>query len=304
VELVNLRFQVPATQRSPVQALVGGHGAQLTLVNVYLQGVLTIAEALESLLYWSDENNPQARLVCRDCTFVGSGRALKLKLGPADALLRHCLIVSRGDALDLALPALEPGASAGALSADHVTISATLGAIHLQTDSVDENSAAHRFYFDQCVFAAPLAKRANESFGPTLFRLARPQNDLKAVEWWGTSNGVSPEIATLIRGDKDHGDADAQAGLARWREVWNAEQDAQFLTGPGGVVLNEPNPKANVIKPEQFQLHPSSKAAHWGDGETPIGVDIPRLAAPVATAKPKEASKSAPKKPGPALPNF
>ena len=304
LELVNLRFQVPATKKLSLQCLIGGHASQLTLTNVDLQGVMTNSEVLDELLYWSDDNSGAARLVCQDSTFVGSGRALRLNLGAGPVLLRNCLIVSRGDGLDVSLPASEAGSPAGALSANHLTISATLGAIHLQADSPESGRPVHRFYFDQCVFAPPLASRNSEPFGPTLFRLSHPETDLKAIEWWGASNGISPEITTLIRGDKERGATDPKAGLARWRKAWSEEQDTRFLSGPGGVVLDDPNGKTSVVKPAQFALHPSAKASTWGVDGSPIGVDIRRLDAPIAPAAKSKATPKAPGNKGPAVPDF
>lgn len=303
LELANLRFQVSTTKKSKLDSLISSSNARLTLDNVNLLGVLTDAEAIDSLLHWSGMSSA-AVLACKNSTFVGSGRLVRLDLGAGPAFFTNCLLVSRGDALDVRIPATAEGA-AGTLSADHVTFSATMGVIQLRRETPDGARPAHRFYFDQCVFAPPLPARANEAYAPTLFSLANPADDLTGVEWWGTSNGVAPEVTTLIRGEKEKQPDAKRNGLERWKATWAEEQDVRFLTGAGGVVLNEPNlGKAGPVKPGQFALHPSSKAYKWGDDGAPIGIDVARIESPPAAVKPKV--KEPPKTPnkGASLPDF
>jgi hypothetical protein len=236
--------------------------------------------------------------------FVGSGRALRLDLGVGAALLRNCLVVSRGHGLDVRLPAGVEGGVPGALAADHVTISATGGAIHLRSETQGDPARVHRFYFDECVFGPPLSPRANETQVPSLFSLAAPLTELRGVEWWGTSNGLSPEVSALIRGEKERQVDESRHGLPRWRTLWSEEQDVRFLTGPGGVVLAESNPgKSGIVKPSQFALHLSSKGAKWGEGGTPIGANVRRLEISLVPPKPKEPAKK-PSAKGPTQPDF
>jgi hypothetical protein len=289
IELENLRFQLPAGKKTGISSLIGGRGGKLSLDNVSLQGVWS-DDALAAALTWSS-GDADSRLTCRDCFVVNGGNAVRLDMGAADVFFENTLLVARGHALDL-----RPGAApAGSIVALHTTFSAVQGAIHVQ--GATGATGVHRCYIDRCIFAPPLAAKADEG-AATVLRLADPSQDLARIEWWGTENGIAPEIRSLIRGDAEPPAESADITLQKWKSTWSREQETRLLTGAGGVVLKpEAGSKSGPVKPTQFALDPKSKAQTWSDDGTAIGADIGRIDVPKPAAKPKDGAKTpAPKR--------
>jgi len=303
VELVNLRFQLPASKKTNLTSLIAGQGSRLTLQNVSLQGVWSDTDAIETLLSWTgiSGGSPHAApmLVCRDCLLTNGGSTIRIDLGSEPVFLGNSLLVSREHALDLRLGVLPAGQAAGPLVVDHVTLSAAQSALHVQSSSPAAGQGAHRLYVNRCVFAPPLTVRSDDG-AATVLRLADTA-DLARIEWWGTSNGIAEEIASLVRGDAEPAASSPAEGLARWQATWSAEQDHRLLTGAGGVVLKPDagNSKPGTIKPSQFALDSTSKAKRWGDDGSAIGADIQRIDLSAPAAKPKDGGKTpvTPKRP-------
>lgn len=291
LELENLRFQVQASKKSSIKSLIAAQGARLTLENVWLQGLMSDNNTLESLLSWnggaSAADGPLPYLACRDSIFSGSDSLIRLDMGAAPAFLKNCLLVSRGDGLDVRFQPLPAGQSPGALVADHLTVSAANGAIRLQSASAETGLPAHRFYVDRCVFAPPMSVKGEEKV-PTIFSLHNPVTDLTRVEWWGIANGFAPEIPSTIRGEREAKANQPGAGLSRWQAAWGNDQDVRLLTGPGGILMaDQSSGKSTAIKPSQFALHQKSKAMTWDEG-LPIGADLAQLELPAPAPKSKD----------------
>lgn len=294
LEITNLRFQMPAAKKASITSLISSTNARLTLNTVWLQGVMTEEPVLDSLLHWT--GGPAAAdgvvpaLICRNSVFTGSENGVRLDLGSSPAFLQNCLIVSRGDGLDLGVGLLAPGQTAGPLVADHLTISATDGAIHLRNTATDNNLPVHRLYVEHCVFAPPVTAKGDEKMSAVLSAL-KPELDLARVEWWGAGNGIAPEIPAMIRAERDRKPKLDDAGLNRWTATWNRDhQEMRLLTGPGGVVMTEQfSSKPGTIKPSQFALHTNAKASKWTEDGKPIGVDYRKLEPTVPPAKSKDA---------------
>lgn len=291
LELENLRFQVQASKKSSITSFIAGQDARITLENVWLQGLMSDNNTLESLLRWTGgaaaSDGPLPYLACRDSIFSGSDALIRLDMGTAPAFLKNCLLVSRGDGLDVRFQPLPAGQSPGALVADHLTVSAANGAIRLQSASAEAGLPAHRFYVDRCVFAPPMSVKGDEKV-PTIFSLHNPAMDLTRVEWWGIANGFAPEIPATIRGERETKSNQQGAGLSRWHASWGNDQDVRLLTGPGGVLMADPSfSKSSAIKPSQFALHARSKATTWDEG-LPIGADLAQLELPAPPPKSKD----------------
>jgi hypothetical protein len=302
VEIESLRVQLPASSKTPLTSLIVGRGGKLTLIDVTLQGLWNDTKALESLLTWSGGESPAA-LVCRDCFFINGGNAVQLDLGTNNGYFTNCLLVTRGHALELRPGSLPAGAAAGSLVAEQSTISAAHGAFHVQSSASGAELSPHRLFVDRCVIAAPLPLRADEGAAAVL-RLADPATDLTRIEWWGTENGIAPEIKSLIRGDGEPPAESTEAGRERWQATWAAEQDSRLLTGVGGVVMKlETGSKSGPVKPAQFALDPIARAQTWAIDGTAIGADIQQIDAALPAAKSKAAGKTSPPPKRTNLPN-
>ncbi len=303
LEIENVRFQAPSAKKSTLQSLIAARNARLRLENVWMQGLMADSNTLDSLLRWtSDEGNDGGEtpyLACRDCLFSGSGSLIRLDLGTAPAFLRNCLLVTRADAIDVRFSPLPTGKSGAPLLADHLTISAAQAAFRLKGDANETGGAPHRFYVDNSVIAPPLANKDEKT--PTLFSLGNPASDLARIEWWGQANGVSAEVLSFVRPERDGKPNLSEVGLSRWQSAWSEEQDARLLTGAGGVVMTEQfTNKPATIKPSQFGLHSNAKASKWAEGGGAIGIDLRQLEMLPAAAKPKDAKTPATQKKTPA----
>ncbi len=304
LEVENLRFQLAPSQKVTVRSLFAAQQASLTLKGISAQGVLSNDRGLESLVQWdAGESTTDAppRLSCSDSFLIGSGSLFRIRTGAGLIRLTNSLFVAHGDVLDLQFTPPREGVPRGALIANQVTFSATRSAFHLQPADFPQPSVPVRFYIERCVFAPPVPLKEQPDFSTLVSRAGSPA-DLQLIQWWGTANGVAPEIASFLRADNETAVTEKLNGLAAWQSTWGEDQDLRLLTTPQGVVLDQPVPnKASGLRPLQFLLRANSSAAKWADDGGPIGADVRQLDPLGPVDKPKDSGK--PKK-GIVTPDF
>lgn len=223
-------------------------------------------------------NKPAAEvpaLVIRDTYLAGSGCGIRAECGAGPVILRNSVLAVRGDAIDLR-PARAGNALLSNLDAEHVTISATGAAIRFQAaPGPDAVTSPVRVFLEKCVFAPPLAFKANESANATMLHCVGPVVEQHQLEWWGGSNGVSKRVVHLIRRDGDSDvPVDDKTGLTAWRKVWEKGSSIRLLTGDKGIYLTGELPvKWRDLKPTSFELHKNSQGATWAEGGRHIGAN-------------------------------
>jgi hypothetical protein len=233
---------------------------------------------------------------------MGSGSLFRIRAGTGVIGLTNSLFVSHGDVLDFQFAPPPEGVPPAALIADHVTFSATRSPFHVQAADAPPPLPPFRFYVSQCVFAPPLPQKDQPGLS-TLISQAGTRADLQFIQWWGSANGVAPEIASFLCADNERTPTEKQNGLAAWQSAWGEDQDLRLLTDSHGVVLDQPiSNKTGGLRPLQFLLSATSAAAKWADDGGPIGANVRQLDPLGPVDKPKDSGK--PAKKGIVTPDF
>ena len=186
----------------------------------------------------------------------------------------NSLAVSTGDLFDLSVMEFEPRIS-GVVSIRHSTLSAAGTFFDIRGAKLTEMATEPLSLFVQeTVFAPPLDPGTKPSPKPALLVCEESLRDKKQIDWWGDSNGYSPDIIHFLR-TPDAKDTTVQRMQTNWLLTWKPDRIVRPLSGPDGVFLQQSKlPQRTNIDADSFSLHTSSKAYGWGPNEMPIGVDF------------------------------
>jgi hypothetical protein len=312
VEIVGGVFSTPTSERATlpkwfIQVVDG----DLAMWRCRLHGPLTGSSRNKGLIQWQAktgkapprpfEGTPSGYAVFDSCYLAGAGTLLDADMRRRALIFRNSIAVSRDDLFSLNID--QPGSEiGGAVDLSYSTLSAVDGFFRVRGGNLGAPAKAPLLvYADRCVFAPPL-KPGQQKVNPLLLACASAVLNQKQLAWWENRCGYAPEITGFIRDEGDSASA-RQDFEQVWVSRWGADQIAEPLLGPNGVVLQKDLPtKAEdrvKLEPTDFQLHPASRAATW-DLKRPIGaaigsMNLPPLRPVTPPAdKKKPANKSAP----------
>lgn len=278
--LDGLRWQCPESRPNLPAWLVSAQDANLVIRNGELQGPERAAAPYQGLIRFQTrptQTGSPPSLVVTNSFLHAPGTLMQIEAGPGTVFVRDSLLVARGNVFDVRPRAVGSDLPL-VIDLAHATLAANETVFDWKAASLDSPPRTPaRVFVEQVVFGPPFPLRAGEALQPTLFTYSGPLLEPRQVEWWGTTNGVSPQIKYLIRPEGQLPDPD-KAGADVWQNTWGAGHEIRLLTQTDGVLLAEEKlpAKREALRPKSYALHPSSKGYVWDHGQ-PIGADLSLL---------------------------
>jgi len=282
LDVTNGNFESPQTAKQSLPPwLIAASDSNVILRGCRLQGSDAEGSNQLGLIQWTTTTTPDGSslpnvMVCLNSYLVGAGTGINAKVASGSIYMMNSIVAVKGDGVEL-VPVAMGTKLLSNLVAEHVTFSTTSAAIRMHS-AVGNNESlttpVHVFVEQSAILSLP-GSRSGESAEPTFIRLDGPVIDLKQLEWFGSSNGVSKQIIHLLYQDEKSA---AKTGLEVWKETFGNPADERLLTGDDGVYLQSTLPtKFRELKPSSFTLHNVCRGSTWSEGGGPIGAGIDEL---------------------------
>ena len=281
LELQSASLEAPQTPKvgAATPWLIYARNANVILRGCQLSGpTLQDLDQHQGLIQWSTIA-PSAPITgiepnflsINDSFLMSTGVGIRLQTATGRLFLRNSIIAVRGYGIDL--QPIRTGTNLlPIVDLEHTTFSTTKAAIRIEAPTgSDHITSPMRIFADSCAFVAPLEFKPGETSDSTIVECVGPVIEQKQVEWWGTSNGFTKDVKSLLLQSGKEPVSTASA----WATTWGEPNDVRLLTVSKGVNLNKALPnKWILLKPYSFLLDPNSPGATWAEGGRPIGADI------------------------------
>lgn len=263
----------------------------LALRSCRLQGPMVDVPRHRGLIEWVRRKGPGPRhagdqvageyLACDGCYLVDSGTLIKADISQRALLIRDSVLVSREDALVLALDGVD-ARGGGVVDLETSTLSAAGSFVHVTAASLTNPTDVPLAAFaDRCVFGPPL--RPSQKNGPVLLSWRGPLLETRQIAWYENRCGYATDFIAFARADAGAAPQGTPDFDQHWRSLWPREQVIEPLTGVQGIVLATKLPQSSAerakLEPENFALDPQCRGATWAAGQ-PIGAPLPNPSIP------------------------
>lgn len=285
LELVNAVIDVPASKRDAVvKWLLLANHADVLLKNCYFSCPMQETDRHEGVIRWNTKptaagDQTRHQLAIESSFLETAGTVCDLALTNGDVFLDDSLLVGLKVGV-VVNDASTPDASSvlgpdATINLNHCTLSAGNRLLTFHSDAAGQRTHAPlRVFANATVFGPQLLPEQGTqivSVDPTFIRSGR-------LEWWGNYNGFADAIPWLAKWPAGEGLMQSSDDpVNQWQTLWGDDHARNPLFGANGVYLKQQPADLLKLKPDQFELDPTSRAAQWELQKETIGADVVSL---------------------------